>query len=244
MKARAWFVVLAVAAGCGTKSEQGSAGAASGSAAPAARSATGSSAAGSASGSAAPAGGSPEAGSAGSSAAGSAGSAQPADPETQARVGKKTGIAADETPEVVTEDLIKAIADGSTDAGRLIDPAKGLVTYARVQTRGATAKAAPAQAQLCGDKATAAAVEMAKTIVDKGATYGGFHCWNTDLATKQYASCSYDVPSEGVGIGNLVFVPGEGGLHLALLLTTETGSTENQAAWDAGLAAVKTAACK
>lgn len=235
MTSRAWFVVLALAAGCGKKTEQqgqqGS-GSAAGSSAPS-EPASGSAKA-------------PEAGGSGSAkapeAAGS-GSAAPT-PEAAARAGKRLGIASDEEPEVVTEELITALAEGKSDLGRLVDPAKGLVTYARVQTRGATQKVAPTQEQLCGEKATAAAMEMVKTIVDKGGTYGGFWCSNTDLATKSYASCTFDIPSEGVAKPTLVFVPADSGLRLALLLTTETGSTENQASWDAALAAVSSAACK
>ncbi len=88
-----------------------------------------------------------------------------ADPEAALRAGRKTGLGAPgEPPEVATEALIVAIADGTVPAAQLIDPARGFVEH-RILPGAGEGPGVEVKKQHCGKPAAAALLRYAKELV-------------------------------------------------------------------------------
>lgn len=245
-------LILVAAAGCKKKSSESSAPAPTTTqAAPA-----GSGASPASSGSAAVASaGSEPAGSAAAGTGSAVGSAStddtdeqwPSAEERERRNGKRTGLGGpDEKPEVIVEDLIRAIAAGKVPAKRFIDPKLGVIE--RISLPGGADKPVPdVKRHTCGDaRATSYIKAMVEAEVRGKATdLYALHC-NNQYATVEDPAFGTDPtadkpgppvplehvtcmtgpgPDEYAELFSVVFVPDPKlGLRLAAMVSTEQGA--------------------
>lgn len=179
------------------------------------------------------------------------------DPETGRRAGKKTGLgAADESVEVATEDLIKAIGEQKLDPARLIDPAIGV--YEIWNMPGGADKPVPKRSKRhCGAKAAELVAKQAAFWLDRSRRYPddpdvyGIECSNEFVAAadpafgaidddgdeatppkkpghaQKYAVCFQSGAGEYDDSPSIYFVPDASGqLKIAGVLTTEVGARD------------------
>ena len=169
------------------------------------------------------------------------------------RKGKKTGlVAADEKPEVVTEALVLAIAAGSFEPSRIIDPAFGV--FQLVSLPGARERPDPDEHERnCGKRADKIVVDYAKQMKkhqEQGKEYEDYviYCRNEWLAEEdpefggvaegepvraphplRYAQCSSGSAGEWASEYMLLFVPDETrGVRIAGIFVSESGANSEQ----------------
>ncbi|MEO8703792.1 MAG: hypothetical protein ABI867_27325 [Kofleriaceae bacterium] len=168
--------------------------------------------------------------------------------EAARRKGKKTGIADGEKPEVITEELLRAIGTGKTPIKRFIDPKLGVVE--RIHMPGATDKPNPdIKRTLCGATAETDTAKYLKTAVDaeaahKSDDYAQLVCWN-EFADKddpdfgademgdkpagavvmKHVTCGTTSAGEYSEIAHVVWLPdAERGMRIAAIVSTEGGA--------------------
>jgi hypothetical protein len=159
--------------------------------------------------------------------------AEEPDPDLPLRAGKRTGLVAGETPEVATEELMRALVDGTVDVAGLVDPAIGVLYQDEDMTRpkrhcgAAAVEAVKKHLVLLGKM-------LATRIGDPGDEYllHTLECSNEFLVQEdpehhaRYASCGTGdtVGAEDVPSIDFYLVPDAGrGLRIAGLGHTLTG---------------------
>ena len=187
--------------------------------------------------------GSAGSGSAVATGSGSAGSAV-ANLEEARRAGKHVGLAAGEKPEVITEELVAALATGKADLQRFLDPTAGVFEY--ISLPGGRAKLEPdVKRQLCAKKPSRVGqyVEAMVTAASRGASNGEqpMSCNNEFLATDpgdqgafrvRYAICGYTPSGEYGESRHVVWVPDAArGVRIAAIFSTEVGVNNTDGVW-------------
>lgn len=188
--------------------------------------------------------------------------------EAARRNGKATGIAsATEKPEVITEDLVRAIGTGKVDVQRFVDPKKGLVE--RITLPGGADKPVPeVKKRLCGDKAATRAAAYIKQMVEREATdqkdeIHGITCGNAFVdqddpnfgsdemgdapktVPMKHASCWTQTAGEYDEIMHLEWVPdAERGFRLAAIVSTEGGAINKTLWFEVATEMASTKPCK
>lgn len=154
----------------------------------------------------------------------------PAPDEATLRAGKRTGLGGpDETPEVATEDLARALLSGAAPWSRVVAPGAGLVELRHVEHADGT----PTDRFLgrhCGPAAEEAlrrvAAAASAALADAALGYE-LACDNRGLVgpAPRSALCSIDGPAEYALGHDLVFVPDPTlGLRLVGVTTIDTGA--------------------
>jgi hypothetical protein len=181
------------------------------------------------------------------------GSAEPVDPSAAAeaarRKGKKTGLgAADEKPEVIIEDLIRAIGNGKAPIARFVDPKLGVVE--RISMPGGAEKPNPEIKKVhCAAAAETEAMKYIKNVVEAEAKHKAddvaqLSCWN-EFADKddpdfgademgdkpaggvpmKHITCGTSSGGEWSEIAHVVWVPdATRGFRIAAIVSTEGGA--------------------
>jgi hypothetical protein len=172
----------------------------------------------------------------------------PDDPDAARRTGKKTGLGApDDKPEVIVEDLLRALAEGKVPASRFIDPKLGVIE--RIHLPGGSDEPAPEiKKHRCKD-ADKRATEYVKAMVKasgSGGDEGGMVCNNAFASTDdpefgademgdkpggvvpmKHVTCAGGAAEGEYGeIFHVEWVPdAERGFRIAAIVSTETGAT-------------------